>query len=80
MPRDLRSPILYSDKTQRGFEPEALYTAIVFEFVEQGENDPRVMRKVVDFLWLVGFCFPSSLERNWESGVLLDHSDIVHPN
>ncbi|KAL6361454.1 hypothetical protein LRP88_04922 [Fusarium phalaenopsidis] len=72
-------PSLVVDKINRDFPPDKEYFAIVFEFVEEGENDPATVEKVDEFLWLSGFGHSSSLlEKNWKSGVLIDLSDIVH--
>lgn len=68
------------DRTVRAFLPGKTYTALVYEYVEEGANDPAVVRGVAGFLWLAGFSFASSpLARNWKSGMLVDLSDIVQP-
>ncbi|OAA61300.1 hypothetical protein SPI_05324 [Niveomyces insectorum RCEF 264] len=56
------------------------YDAIVYEYVEPGENDPAVMQEVLDFFWQVGFVSGGSPSgRNWQNSVLLDMSDIINP-
>ena len=81
LPRKLRPPYLKVDRVERFIEPDVLYTAVVYEFVEEGENEPEVLGSVLDFLRHVGFihCW-SPKANNWKSGVLVDHSDIVQPN
>ncbi|KAI8722334.1 hypothetical protein NCS52_00377000 [Fusarium sp. LHS14.1] len=79
MPPKLWAPSLVVDKINRDFSPEKEYFAIVYEFVEEGENDPATVEKVDEFFWLSGFGHNSSpLEKNWKSGILIDLSDIVH--
>lgn len=56
------------------------FIAVVYEYVEGGKNDTETVEKVATFLWLAGFSFCARpLARNWKSGVLVDHSDIVGP-
>lgn len=56
------------------------FIAVVYEYVEGGENDAETVEKVASFLWLPGFSFCATpLARNRRSGVLVDHSDIVGP-
>ncbi|KAM6535425.1 hypothetical protein FALCPG4_004989 [Fusarium falciforme] len=79
MPPKLWAPSLIINKINRNFSPDKGYFAILYEFVEEGENDPATVEKVDDFSWLSGFGHNSSpLEKNWKSGVLIDLSDIVH--
>ncbi|EHK22894.1 uncharacterized protein TRIVIDRAFT_119569, partial [Trichoderma virens Gv29-8] len=79
-PRPMRAPPLRIEKLRRQMLSTKDYIAIVYEYVEQGENDHAVVGDVLEFLWLAGFSLTSSpLERNWESGVLLDLCDIVSP-
>ncbi|KAK5989706.1 hypothetical protein PT974_07962 [Cladobotryum mycophilum] len=79
LPRSLRPPFIRIEKLIRQLSFEQDYVAIVYEYVEEGENDHAVVQKTLEFLWLTGFTFTSSLERNWKSGVLVDLSDIVYP-
>lgn len=81
VPTKLLPPPIKIDWVTRSIDKHALYTAIVYEFVEKGVNEPAVAQQVLDFLWCVGFSYvPTTKADNWESGVLLDHSDIVHCN
>lgn len=55
------------------------YTAIVYEYVQEGENPPAVVEGVANFLWLAGFShIISPAARKRKSGVLVDLSDFVH--
>ncbi|RWA03008.1 hypothetical protein EKO27_g12097 [Xylaria grammica] len=73
-PRALRLP-----KFTRSFSDSQEYLAIVYEYVEEGENEPAAVETAADFFWRAGFGYTlSSAERNWKSGVLVDLSDIVH--
>jgi hypothetical protein len=77
--KNLHPPSLKVDKTNRFMVEDAFYTAIVYEFVEKGPNNEDDVQKVLDLLWCAGFCnTPVSKAENWASGVLLDHSDIIH--
>lgn len=61
-------------------EERDTFIAIVYEYVEEGKNSFEAVEKVARFLWLAGFSFaPQTLAKNWKSGVLVDHSDIVAP-
>lgn len=65
--------IIEVDQIQWVIVKDATYT------VETGPNEPDVAQAVLHFLWRVGFSHVAVTKaRNWESGVLLDHSDIVH--
>lgn len=60
--------------------PDKEYMAIVYEYVEEGENDPDTVQQALDFFWLAGFSGTlSQLPQNWKSSVLIDLSDIVPP-
>ena len=80
LPRKLLPPYIEVSKLKRSIHPDACYTAVVYEFVEEGVNNPEVVQEVLDFFWLGGFSH-AMLPRacNWKSAVLIDHSDIVHP-
>ncbi|PHH69132.1 hypothetical protein CDD82_7978 [Ophiocordyceps australis] len=55
------------------------YIALVYEWIEDGENTPAAVEDVARFLWRAGFCLSHSpLARNWKSGMLVDHSDLIH--
>ncbi|KAH6614514.1 hypothetical protein B0J18DRAFT_452162 [Chaetomium sp. MPI-SDFR-AT-0129] len=76
----LRPPPVQVDRIKRYLALDQEYIAIVYECVEEGENDPGTMQKVMDFFWLAGFSRTfSPLLGNWKSGVLMDLSDIVPP-
>lgn len=80
MPMRTRPPSIVVSKEHRSFSPNKEYLAIVYEYIEDGENDPAVVEQVADFFHLTGFSFASSpLEKNWKHGVLVDFSDIIHP-
>lgn len=56
------------------------YTAVVYEYVEEGDNDAAAVQEALDFFWLAGFSATiSPLARNWKSSVLVDLSDVVPP-
>lgn len=53
--------------------------AVVYELIEDGENDAATVEEVDDFLWHAGFAYTIEPHaRNWKSGVLVDHAEIVH--
>ncbi|KJZ70542.1 hypothetical protein HIM_10086 [Hirsutella minnesotensis 3608] len=80
MPVSKRAPTIRVDKITRNLSPDREYTAIVYEYIEEGDNNPAVVEEVDRFLWLAGFGHTiSPAARNWRAGVLVDHSDIVHP-
>ncbi|KAG5758495.1 hypothetical protein H9Q72_013371 [Fusarium xylarioides] len=79
LPKDLRPPVLQVGKFCRSISTQKEYTAIVYEYVEEGENRPNVVEEADKFFWLAGFSHSSSpAARNWKSGVLVDLSDIIH--
>lgn len=71
LPMSLRPPNeLVVDKLHRSFPPEQTYTAIVYEYVEEGENDPAAVEAVTSLFWLAGFAYGHSpLAQNWKGGV-----------
>jgi hypothetical protein len=76
----LRPPILKVSKLTRLIQHDREYTAIVYEYVEEGENDADAVQKALDFFRLAGFARTMSLlAKNWKSSVLLDLCDIVSP-
>lgn len=76
----LRPPQVEVNRIKRYLTPDQEYIAFVYEYVEEGENDPDTMQKAMDFFWLAGFSRTfSPLLGNWKSGVLVDLSDIVPP-
>jgi hypothetical protein len=78
-PSWLRAPCLtFGMKLKRFMQHDQEYPAILYEYVEDGENDPSRVQEALDFFWLAGFSATMSpLARNWKSNVLLDLSDIV---
>lgn len=80
VPGKLLPPYIEVSNVKRSIQEDASYIAVVYEFVEKGQNDPEVVQQVLDFLWCVGFSYTMTPKaNNWESGILLDLSDIVHP-
>ncbi|KAL2022665.1 hypothetical protein VTK56DRAFT_4746 [Thermocarpiscus australiensis] len=77
---ELRPPVLTVSKVKRFMSPSKEYIGIVYEYIDEAENDPDVVQKALDFFWLAGFGHTlSPAARNWKSGVLVDLADIVHP-
>ncbi|KAL7963226.1 hypothetical protein V8C34DRAFT_267572 [Trichoderma compactum] len=53
--------------------------AIVYEFIEEGQNSMVKVGKVDNFLWFAGFAYANEPEeKSWRSSVLVDHSEIIH--
>ncbi|KAJ4162719.1 hypothetical protein NW754_014137 [Fusarium falciforme] len=79
LPIKLRAQPRTVSKIQRSISSSNEYTAIVYEYVEEGENKEAVVEEVDRFCWLTGFSHNlSPAARNWKSGVLVDLADIVH--
>lgn len=79
LPLRFRAPPAKISKIQRSISPSEEYTAIVYEYIEEGENDEAVVEEVDRFCWLTGFSHNlSPATRNWKRGVLVDLSDIVN--
>lgn len=75
----LEPPDVKIEKIRRYMEPDMEYTALVYEFINGGENEPTVVEKVADFIYHVGFSVPSaSLAKNWTDSVLVDYADIFY--
>ncbi|KAH6607418.1 hypothetical protein Trco_003731 [Trichoderma cornu-damae] len=52
---------------------------VVYELVQDGENEPCVVEEVDNFLWQTGFAYTvEPRARSWKSGILIDHAEIVH--
>ncbi|KAJ3461568.1 hypothetical protein MRS44_010121 [Fusarium solani] len=69
----------FSGEIQRSISWSKEYTAIVYEYVEEGENEEAVVEEVDRFCWLTGFSHNlSPAARNWKSRVLVDLADIIH--
>ncbi|KAL1859836.1 hypothetical protein VTK73DRAFT_7437 [Phialemonium thermophilum] len=80
LPSSLRAGEVQVEKVRRVLQPGLLYTAVVYEFIEPGPNDPEAVQEVLDFLWRAGFEYTQTMStKNWQSNVLLDHSEIVNP-
>jgi hypothetical protein len=81
VPSRLLPPYIEVNRVRRSIQRDANYTAIVYEFVEEGENDPDVVQPMLDFFWRAGFShIMTPKASNWKSGVLVDFSDVVQPN
>ncbi|KAK1244978.1 hypothetical protein MKX08_004607 [Trichoderma sp. CBMAI-0020] len=77
---NLRPPDVKIEKIRRYMEADMEYTALVYEFINGGENEPLAVEKVADFMYHVGLSFGSStLAKNWTNSVLVDYADIIHP-
>lgn len=61
------------------FENHMGCVAVIYELVEDGENEMDTVEDVDTFLWHAGFAYAVDPHpKNWKSGVLVDHSEIVH--
>jgi hypothetical protein len=66
------------EKLERSMARDEEHFAIVYEWLDEGRNEPAIVEEVADFLTRVGFCFVLITKRdNWRQGVLVDHSDVV---
>ncbi|KAK8924323.1 hypothetical protein VCV18_004742 [Metarhizium anisopliae] len=79
LPRRLFPPYVEVDKVVRSIDDEKLYTAVVYEFIEEAANEVDVVKSVMEFLWHAGFSYLWPKADNWKAGVLVDLSDIVNP-
>lgn len=68
------------DRLVRRIHDEAEYTASVYEYIEEGENEKDVVENSLDFFRVAGFSHPPPISRarNWQSSVLLDMSDLIY--
>ncbi|KAK3945400.1 hypothetical protein QBC46DRAFT_372129 [Diplogelasinospora grovesii] len=82
MPQRIQVDRVHIGRDIRKFsEKDNSYIAIVYEYIEDGPNDPATVNEVSTFLWLAGFNYGASQRaENWKQGILVDHSDIVHPD
>lgn len=79
IPSGLWPPTLQVGKRRRCMSGDGDHIAIVYEYIEESDNDPQAVKEVADFLWRAGFAFTNYPERrNWKNGVLVDLSEIVH--
>lgn len=79
IPYKLRPRTITIDKTTRCIELGKQYIAIVYEYIQDGKNDPSEVQKFLDFMHLAGFCSASSHGRNWKSSMLVDFCDFIGP-
>ncbi|OAA37387.1 hypothetical protein NOR_07086 [Metarhizium rileyi] len=78
--REFEPPPILVDKVVRSIDNAEVYTAVVYEFIEETHNDHDVVHSVLDFFWRAGFSHAQSpKEENWKAGVLVDWSDIASP-
>ena len=79
MPLDLHPPMsMMVGKVERSIDADLTYMGLVYEYIEEGENELAAVQEVLDFLWRAGFAHaPVTKAENWTAGVLLDHSEIV---
>lgn len=76
----LKAPDVKIDKIRRYMEADMEYTALVYEFIPGGENEPLAVEKVADFIYHAGLSFgSSSLAKNWTDSVLVDYAGIIYP-
>ncbi|OAR05855.1 hypothetical protein LLEC1_06539 [Akanthomyces lecanii] len=68
------------EKKRRQIYREIDYTALVYEYIDEGDNDKEVIDKSLEFFRDAGFSHTFiSLACNWKQSVLIDMSDIIHP-
>ncbi|KAM3543663.1 hypothetical protein ARSEF1564_003423 [Beauveria bassiana] len=74
-----RPPHLRIERTSRQIQSDMEYTALVYEYVEEGENDEAAIEESLNFFRAAGFSHTRiSLARNWKKSVLIDMSDIIY--
>ncbi|KAF5020299.1 hypothetical protein F66182_7675 [Fusarium sp. NRRL 66182] len=79
LPLELKAPSFKISKIQRSMSSDKNYITLVYEYIEEGENDETVVGDVDRFFWLAGFGHTiSPPAKNWKSGMLVDLADIVH--
>ncbi len=68
------------DKVVRQFAEISDHIGIVYEYIEDGENDDEATKDMAHYLYLTGFYYTGTpLKKNWRGNLLVDHSDIVYP-
>lgn len=73
-------PHLVLEKKRRLLTRDGVYTALVYEYVEEGDNSEALIENSPTFFREARFSHTrSSLARNWKQSVLIDISDIVYP-
>ena len=65
------------EKSRCHITPGKEYMAIVYEYIEDSENDETKVQEFLDFMYLAGFCPSSSHGRNWKSSMPVDFSDFI---
>ncbi|KAL7796523.1 hypothetical protein V8C37DRAFT_372050 [Trichoderma ceciliae] len=79
LPASLQASHKDVGKVRRLVESHLDCIAVVYELVEQGENETCTVEEVDNFLWHAGFAYTVEPHaKNWRSGVLVDHAEIVH--
>lgn len=59
-------PMVMVEKLRREIDLDQEYTAIVYEFIPKGENNPDTVQSTIDFFWRAGFdCFQTT---RWRTG------------
>jgi hypothetical protein len=53
--------------------------AVVYDYVPNGDPDPILIQKHLDFSYLAGFALMPFREENRRGNVLVDHSDLIRP-
>ncbi|KAM0259249.1 hypothetical protein ACHAQJ_003454 [Trichoderma viride] len=67
------------NKTRTLVENHLGCIAVIYELVEEGENEASTLEEVDTFLWHAGFAYAVKPRgKNWKGGVLVDHTEIVH--
>lgn len=78
IPQRLRPHPVTIENITRHVEKGKEYIAIVYEYIEDGANDPAKVEQFLEFMYLAGFCAASSPHgRNWKSNMLVDFSGII---
>ncbi|KAJ9137703.1 Six-bladed beta-propeller, TolB-like protein [Pleurostoma richardsiae] len=78
IPPRLRPQPVAVEKVARHIERGKEYIAIVYEYIEDGPNDPAKVEAFLKFMYLAGFCAASSPHgRNWKNSMLVDFSDMI---
>lgn len=77
IPRRLRPRAVTIEKAKRYIEPGKEHIAIVYEYIEDGENDASKVEEFLEFMYQAGLCPASSHGRNWKHSMLVDFSDFI---
>ncbi len=66
------------DNTKADGDGDTKYIGLVYELIENAENEVAVVQQVLDFFWRVGFARTKSWHAaNWTDSIVVDYSDIV---